>query len=150
MRSQDATTSFYSERTHTGHWRRPKSFFAIPDASDDQELFNDHIPRNLHFEPTPETVDREEIDTEHGIIYDVRAQRLTDRSQLRPILENSPQILEQQPDDSVVSTDSNDEYRVERDETAADDNELTNSSNRTQVTPRNNGPNQTRKLIETF
>ena len=109
----------------------------IPDIEKDPNLKSTFL-QTFHFEPTPETVDREEIDTELGIIYYERAQRLTDRSQLQPVPENSPQILQQQPDDSVVSTDTNDEYRVEPDEAAVDDNELTNSSNRTQVTPRIN------------
>ena len=116
----------------------PNLFFADPDASDDQELSNDHIPQLSHFEPTPETVEREEFDTEHGIIYYEQAQRLTDRPQLQLIPENFPQTVEQPLDDSVVRTNTNDEYRVQPDGTAADDNKLTNNNIRTQVTSRNN------------
>ena len=64
-------------------------FFADLDASDDQDFFNDHFPEKFNFEPTPETVDYEEIDNEHGIVYYEHAQRLTERSQLQPIPETS-------------------------------------------------------------
>ena len=70
-------------------------FFADLEASGDHELFNYHIPQRFHFEPTPETVEHEEIDTKHGIIYYERAQRLTDRSQLQLIPEKSPQTIGQ-------------------------------------------------------
>ena len=92
----------------------PKLFFADPDASDDQELFNGHIPQLIHFEPTPETVEREDFDTEHGIIYHEQAQKLTDRPQLKPIPENFPQTVDQPPDVSVVSSNTNDEYRTNK------------------------------------
>ena len=48
------------------------------------------------------------------------------------------QTVEQQSDDSIVNTNTNDEYRVQPDETAADDNELTNNNTRTQIESRNN------------
>ena len=66
------------------------------------------------------------------------AQRLTDRTELQPIPENSPQTYEQPLDDLVVRTNTNDEYRVELDEAERDNTELTSNSNRPQVTSRNN------------
>ena len=87
----------------------PNLFFVDPDASDDQDLFNEHISQIIHFEPTTETVEQEEIDTEHGIIYYENTQRLTDQLQLQLIPENSSQTFEQPPDEPVVNTDTNDE-----------------------------------------
>ena len=80
----------------------PNLFFGDPDASDDQERFNDHIPEVILFEPTPETVEHEEYDTEHGIIYYEHAQKSNHRTQLHPIPENPPQTFEQPPGDLVV------------------------------------------------
>ena len=62
-------------------------FFADPEAHDDQELFNDHLPQTIHFERTPALADPEELDIEHGIIYYERVQRLTDRQMAQPIPE---------------------------------------------------------------
>ena len=53
----------------------PILFFADPEASDDQELVNDHLPRTIHFERKPALAAPEELDTEHGIIYYERVQR---------------------------------------------------------------------------
>ena len=113
-------------------------FFANPDAVDDRDLFNYHFPQTIHFEPTPETVEQDEIDTEHGIVYYEHAQRLTDRTQLQPIPENAHQSFERPLDDPVVRTNTNDKYQVEPDEAARDNFELPNTSIRTQVTSRNN------------
>ena len=89
-------------------------------------------------ELTPETVEHKQIDTEHDIIDYEHAQRLNDQTWLQTIAENSPQTFEQPNDNLVVSTNTNDEYRVEPDKAAIDDTELTSTSDKTQVTSRNN------------
>ena len=53
----------------------PNLFYADPEAFDDQDLFNDHVPQTIHFERTPALPPPEELDTEHGIIYYDQAQR---------------------------------------------------------------------------
>ena len=116
----------------------PKLFFADSDAANNQDPFNDHISQTIHFDPTPETVEHEEIDTEHGIINYEHAQRLTDRTQFQPIPENFDRTFERPLDDPVVSTNKNDEYQVEPDEAATDNTELPSSFKRTQVTSCNN------------
>ena len=116
----------------------PNPFFADINASENQELFNNHIPQIIHFQLTPETVEREKIDTEHGIIYYGHAQRSKYRTPLQPIPENSLQTFQQPLEDLVVSTNKNDEHRVEPDEAAIDNTKLIRNSNRTQVTSCNN------------
>ena len=70
----------------------PNLFYADPEAFDDQDLFNDHVPQTIHFERTPALPPPEELDTEHGIIYYDQAHRSPDRQMAQPIPENSPQI----------------------------------------------------------
>ena len=68
--------------------------FADPDAADDQALFNDHMPQHLYAEPAPETIDQEEIDNEHGIIYYEHVRKSNDQTLLQPIPESPPETCE--------------------------------------------------------
>ena len=116
----------------------PNLFFADPEASDDQEPFNDHLHQTIHFERKPALAAPEELDTEHGIIYYERAQRLTDRQLAQPIPENSPQTLVPQTDNSIVSAHLKDEYRAKPDEAATNHNELPSTNDEAPATSRNN------------
>ena len=116
----------------------PNLFFADPEAFDDQDMFNDHLPQTIHFEQTPALPLPEEIDTEHGIIYYDYAQRSSDRSQTQPITENPPQIFVPPTDDSVVSARVDDEYQDEPDQSATHEHELPNNNDEAPVTSRNN------------
>ena len=100
----------------------PNLFYADPEAFDDQDLFNDHVPQTIHFERTPALPPPEELDTEHGIIYYDQAHRSPDRQMAQPIPENSPQIFVPPTDDPVVSTHLDDENRAEPDQPATHQN----------------------------
>ena len=116
----------------------PNLFYADPEAFDDQDLFNDHVPQTIHFERTPALPPPEELDTEHGIIYYEQAQRSPDRQMAQPIPENSPQTFVPPTDDPVVSTHLDDENRAEPDQPATHQNELPHNNDEAPVTSRNN------------
>ena len=116
----------------------PNLFFADPEAFDDQDLFNDHLPQTIHFERTTALPPPGELDTEHGIIYYEHAQRSKDRQLAQLIPENSPQTFVPPTDNSVVSAHLDDEYRAEPDPTAIHQIELPHTTDEAPVTSRNN------------
>ena len=116
----------------------PNLFYADPEAFDDQDLFNDHVPQTIHFERTPALPPHEELDTEHGIIYYDQAQRSSDRQMTQPIPESSLHTFVPPTDDPVVSTHLDDENRAEPDQTATHQNELPHNNDETTVTSPNN------------
>ena len=111
--------------------------FADPDAADDQALFNDHMPQHLYAEPAPETIDQDEIDNEHGIIYYEHVRKSNDQTLLQPISESPPETCEQPPDNSVVNYDTNNESDTELSESVTE-HSTTIHNEHNHTTSRNN------------
>ena len=132
----------------------PNRLFADPDAADDQALFNDHMLQHLYAEPAPETIDQEEINNEHGIIYYEHVRKLNDHTLTQPIPESSPETCEQPPDNSVVHHDTNNEPDTETNEPVTEHTTtvITSMTTQRRVTTQHgttSEPNRNRKPTKT-
>ena len=111
--------------------------FADPDAADDQALFHDYMPKHLYVEPAPGTIDQEEIDNEHGVIYYDLVRKSDDQTLLQPIPESPPETCEQPRDNSVVHHDTNNESATEANE-SVNENTTTIHNEHNHTTSRSN------------
>ena len=104
---------------------------------DDQALFNDHMPQQLYVEPAPETIDQEETDNEHGVIYYEHVRKSYEQTLLQPVPESPPETCEQPPDNSVVHHDTSNESATETNESVTEHTATTHNE-RNYATSRNN------------
>ena len=72
MRSQNEASPIHAKRTNRGHSDDASRNVEDPDALEEQEKFDNHLPDPVHEQPQhaiPEQSDFEELHADHGIIY---------------------------------------------------------------------------------